>query len=80
MINVHVKLYGSLPGRVPGYDPEKGLTLELARGARVCDLAARLGIAAEDEMVVAMAGRVARPDDPIENGATLRIFPVAHGG
>ena len=80
MINVHVKLYGSLPERVPGYVPEKGLTLELARGARVCDLAAQLGIAAEEEVVVAMAGRVARPDDPIENGATLRIFPVAHGG
>ncbi|MBI5062816.1 MAG: MoaD/ThiS family protein [Desulfatitalea sp.] len=80
MLTITIKLYGSLPWRVPGYDPEKGLTLELAQGALVTDLATQLGIAAEEEMVIAMAGRVARPDDPIEDGATLRIFPVAHGG
>jgi molybdopterin converting factor small subunit len=80
MLNVTVKLYGSLPWRVPGYDPEKGLTLELARGACIDDLTTRLGIAAEEDVVVATAGRVARPDDPLEDGATLRIFPVAHGG
>jgi sulfur carrier protein ThiS len=80
MITVHTKLYGSLPGRFPGYDPEKGLTLELAQGARVSDLAAQLGISAEEEVVIAMAGRVARPEDAIEDGTALRIFPVAHGG
>ncbi len=80
MLTVHIKLYGSLPGRVPGYDPEKGVTLELDPGARISDLAARLGIGADEEAVIAMAGRVARRDDPVENGASLRIFPVAHGG
>ena len=80
MLTIHAKLYGSLPGRFPGYDPEKGLTLELAQGARIRNLVAHLGIAAEEEVVIAMAGRVARPEDPVEDGATLRIFPVAHGG
>ncbi len=80
MLTVTIKLYGSLPGRVPGYDPEKGLTLKLAQGACVNDLAMQLGIAAEDEVVIAMAGRVARPEESVEDGATLRIFPMAHGG
>jgi hypothetical protein len=80
MITVTVKLYGTLPWRVQAYDPEKGITLELAQGARVRDLSAKLAMAADEEMVVAMAGRVARPDDPIEDKALIRIFPVAHGG
>jgi sulfur carrier protein ThiS len=80
MPTVYAKLYGSLPERFPGYDPEKGLTLELAQGARISDLTAQLGITAEEEMVIAMAGRVARLEDPLEDGATLRILPVAHGG
>lgn len=80
MITVTVKLYGTLPWQVQDYDPEKGVTLELAQGACVSDLTAALSMSAEEGVVVAMAGRVARPEDPIEDMALIRIFPVAHGG
>lgn len=80
MINVAVKLYGTLAWRIQGYDPEKGLHLEFAAGASVADLTQRLNIAPEDTGVVAMDGRVAEPGDALYDGARIRIFQVAHGG
>ncbi|RJQ86504.1 MAG: hypothetical protein C4519_01955 [Desulfobacteraceae bacterium] len=80
MISVNVKLYGTLPWRFQGYDPEKGLTVQLGQGARVLDLTEKLNIAPADTGVVAIDGRVAKPEERIRAGATIRIFQVAHGG
>ena len=80
MITVHVKLYGTLPGRFEGYDPAKGLTVRLSRGGRVSDLTEKLNISPVDTGVVAIDGRVAKPSDVITDGAQVRIFQVAHGG
>ena len=80
MINVAVKLYGTLSWRIQGYDPEKGLRLEFATGASVSDLTERLNLAPEDTGVVALDGRVCEPQEPLYNGAQIRIFQVAHGG
>lgn len=79
-IRVAVKLYGTLSWRVQGYDSANGLTLELARGARVIDLTEKLNITPEDTGVVAIDGRVARPDDALSDGASVRIFQKAYGG
>lgn len=80
MITVHVRLYGTLPWRFANYDPEKGLTVQLDRHARVIDLTDKLGLAPADTGVVAMQGRVAKPDDALPDGAQVRIFQVSHGG
>ena len=80
MINVTVKLYGTLSWRIQGYDPEKGLDLEFAPGACVEDLTERLNLTPEDTGVVAMDGRVTEPGDALYDGARIRIFQVAHGG
>lgn len=80
MITVNVKLYGTLPWRFQTYDSDKGLTVELPRGARVIDLSKQLNIAPADTGVVAIDGRVARPEDVLPDGASIRIFQVTHGG
>jgi sulfur carrier protein ThiS len=80
MITVHVKLYGTLPERFEGYDPERGLTVQLSPGERVGDLTARLNISPEETGVVALDGRVAKPADIVPDGARIRIFQVSHGG
>lgn len=79
-MKVAVKLYGTLAWRIQGYDAEKGLELEFVEGACVADLTERLAIAPEDTGVVAMDGRVTEPGDPLYDGASVRIFQVAHGG
>jgi sulfur carrier protein ThiS len=80
MITVSVKLYGTLPERLQGYDPEKGLVLEFAQGACVADLTQRLSLSPEDTGVVALDGRVADPEASLYNGASIRIFQAAYGG
>ena len=80
MIKVAVKLYGTLAWRFQEYDPEKGMLLEFDQDARVSDLTQWLNLTPEDTGVVALDGRVAAPDDPLYNGALIRIFQVAHGG
>ena len=80
MITVHVRLYGTLPWRLEGYDPDKGLSVQLSRGGRVSDLTKKLNISPVDTGVVAIDGRVAKPSDVISDGALVRIFQVAHGG
>lgn len=80
MIKVTVKLYGTLPWRFQGYDPEKGIRLEFAQGARVTELTSRLNLTPQDTGVVALDGRVATPQDALYDGAQIRIFQMAHGG
>lgn len=80
MIEINVKLYGTLAERLRDYDPENGMTLRLEPGARIADLFAKLSIAPADTGVVAVDGRVARPGDELRDGARVRIFQVTHGG
>lgn len=81
MITVNVKLYATIAQRIQGYDPQKGLEVKLPPDATVEDLTRHLNIRPQDTGVVAIAGRVARPEDPLEDGADdIRIFPLAHGG
>ncbi|MBR9980409.1 MAG: hypothetical protein KFF50_05235 [Desulfatitalea sp.] len=80
MITVTVKLYGTLPQRMPAYDPQRGLVVTLGPGATVADLTRQLNLTAEDTGVVALDGRVAQPEDRLPNDAHIRIFQVALGG
>jgi len=79
-IQIVVKLYGTLPRRFQEYDPEKGMLLEFAQGARVADLRSRLNLTAQDSGVVALDGRVAATGDLLYDGAQVRIFQMAYGG
>ena len=79
-MNVQVKLFGLLPRRFPGYDAEKGLEVDLPRGARVKDLLYQLGISKEEGGIVAMNGLVQKAEAELRDGSVLHVFHPIVGG
>ncbi len=79
-MNVRVKLFGLLPRRFPGYDPEKGLEVDLPPGARVKDLLTRLGISKEEGGIVAINDQVQKAEAEVGEGAVLHVFHPIVGG
>ncbi|OGP84251.1 MAG: hypothetical protein A2Z08_11245 [Deltaproteobacteria bacterium RBG_16_54_11] len=79
-MNVKVKLFGLLPRRFPGYNPEQGMEVLLPQGARVKDLLARLDISKEEGGIVAMNGLVQKADAELRDGSVVHVFhPIAGG-
>jgi len=79
-MNVRVKLFGLLPRRFPGYDPEKGLEVDVPPGTRVQDLLARLGISKEEGGIVSINGHVQKAEAEVVDGTVLHVFHPIVGG
>jgi len=79
-MKIHVHLFGTLPQRFPGYAPGKGLDMEFPEGALVKDLLLRLGIADSDGGIVTCRGRVMGHDAELEDGASVQVLQLVHGG
>jgi len=80
MMKVAVKLFGTLGQAVPGYDPEKGLEVEIREGARVKDLLGRLKISGVKGGVVAAGGKVLHPEDSLKDGMSVHLLQAVYGG
>jgi sulfur carrier protein ThiS len=79
-MKVKVKLFGTLSLKYPGYDPEKGLEVNVPDGARVRDLLAHLGILKAKGGVAAVEGVILHPDDPLKDGASVHLLQSVYGG
>lgn len=80
-MKILVRLYGTLSRKYPGYDPEKGLDLELPEGSRVGDLLARLRLGGEgNRAVVAVDGLIRNSQDEISEGAVVNVLEAVYGG
>jgi sulfur carrier protein ThiS len=79
-MKVWVKLFGTLPQRYPGYDPEDGLEIEIPDGAKVKDLLADLEISSSDGGVAAIDNVVVNVEEKLKEGVCVRIFQGAFGG
>jgi sulfur carrier protein ThiS len=79
-MNVRVRLFGLLPRRFPGYDPEKGMEVDLPPGATVKDLLAQLNIAKEEGGIVAVDGLVQKAEAELRDGSVLHVFHPIVGG
>lgn len=79
-MKVRVELFGPFRQRVEGYDPERGLVLEVPEKAEVRDLLSLLGVPAARGGMVVSECRVLRPDAPLKEGMVLSVFPVISGG
>jgi sulfur carrier protein ThiS len=79
-VNVRVKLFGLLPRRFPGYNPERGMEVELPPGARVGDLLARLNISKEEGGIVAVDGLVQKAEAELRDGSQISVFHPIVGG
>ncbi len=79
-MKVRVKLYGTLRRCVPDYRHEDGIEVEIPDGARVKDLLAHLEIPESRKGIVAMEGRIMRPDDKLVDGASVNVLQPVFGG
>jgi hypothetical protein len=79
-MRIVVKLFGTLPGRVPEYNPENGLILDVPDGSTVRDVTAGLGLSQDDWGVATCGGRIIDGDRKLFSGAVLHVLEPAHGG
>ena len=79
-MKVKIKLYGTLRQSFPDYRHEDGIEVEIPDGARVKDLLAHLEISESRGGIVAMEGRIMKPDDKLSDGASVNILQPVFGG
>lgn len=80
MATVSVKFFGTLGQGVPGYDPEKGLDVEIGEGAKVIDLLVRLNLFEVRGGVVTAGGKVLLPEEPLKDGMSVQVLQTVDGG
>jgi sulfur carrier protein ThiS len=79
-MKIKVKLFGTLGLRVPHYDAEQGLAVEITRGTRVSDLLVRLNLSDHQGGFVVQEGRFLSSDEELTDGAVVQIFQAMYGG
>ena len=79
-MQVRVKLYGTLGKWVPGYDHQQGLALEVAEGASVADLMARIGVPWKKIGMVSLDGRLANKEAVLQPDMLVKVFHPIFGG
>ena len=79
-MKMRVKLYGTLSQRFPDYRHSQGIEVEIPEGATVKDLLALLEISKSQRAVVAVEGRILKPDDQMERDVPVHIVQTIHGG
>jgi sulfur carrier protein ThiS len=79
-MKITVKLFGDLKRSFPEYNPDQGLELEIAAGAKVADLLTQLGIMKFPTATVIMNGRVLSLEEELSGGSLINIFHVMYGG
>jgi sulfur carrier protein ThiS len=65
---------------VSGYDPEKGLELELDAEKTAGQIIDELGIPRNETAVIMVNRKAAQLDHALKDGDLLGLFPVALGG
>lgn len=73
-LNASLRLY------VPGYDPYKGVTLEMAPGTPVFSLISQLGLPPEEVTLIMINGRRQQPDFLLQGDERVGLFPPIGGG
>ena len=79
-MKVRVKLFGTLGLDFPGYDPLKGMDVDIPDDARVKDLLAHLDIPPTKGCFVTMNNCIAKEGDKLVNNAMIIILQALAGG
>ena len=79
-MKIRVKLFGTLGRDFPDYQPATGFEIEIQENAKVGDLLAHLKIVESDRPVVAINGRIMKPDDILQSGTAVQVFQSVFGG
>ena len=73
-LNASLRLYE------PGYDPYKGIILEVASGTPVSSLISLLGLPPEEVTLIMINGRRQQPDFLLRGDERVGLFPPIGGG
>ena len=79
-MKIRVRLFGTLGRDFPDYDPATGFEIEIAENGKIEDLFAHLKIGKSHGAVVAVNGRIMKPDDILQGGAAVHVFQSVFGG
>ncbi len=77
---LQVFLNATLRQYVPGYDPYRGLSLEVAHGTSVAEIIADLGLPPGEVTLIMVDGRCREADFPLQGQERLALFPPIGGG
>jgi molybdopterin synthase sulfur carrier subunit len=79
-MKVEVKLFANFQEYLPPGSEKYSCTLELAERTTIAQVLARLKIPESLPMVPLVNGIYRKPEDPLEPGDVLSIFPPVAGG
>lgn len=79
-MKVKIQLFGALGLKLPELALPEGVEIELQEGATAGDLLDHLKIPEEWGPAVSVESRLLKNEDPIMDGAEIRIFQAVHGG
>ncbi len=77
---LQIFLNATLRQYVPGYDPFKGLTLEITSGTTAAEVIARLNLPAKEVTLIMVNGRSQPPDFVLRGNERIGLFPPIGGG
>lgn len=77
---VNIFLSTTLRDCVPGYNPAKGLFVDVEAAVSVAELAAQLGLPLQEIKIVMINGRHAGVDGMVSDGDRVGLFPAVGGG
>jgi sulfur carrier protein ThiS len=79
-MKIRVQLFGVLGKKLPEYDSPEGVEIELPDKSLAGDLLKYLDIPDSWGVAVSMNSRILKYDDPIRDGAEVRLLQTVHGG
>jgi molybdopterin synthase sulfur carrier subunit len=79
-MKVEVKLFANFREYLPPGSEKYSCTLELEEGTTIAQVLARLKIPESQPMVPLVNGIYRQPEDPLQPGDVLSIFPPVAGG
>ncbi len=73
-MKITLEVFGSLSQHLPGYDPERGLEVEIPADTRLTGLFFHLNLPVSESNMVTVDGRLAEEDEPMTHGASVLVL------
>jgi sulfur-carrier protein len=77
---LHIRLFATLRGFIPDYDPYQGLILEVSPGTTPAQIMRQLGLPPEDVTLILVDGVQQQPEYQLQGNERLAFFPPIGGG
>jgi len=79
-MKVKIQLFGVLSKKLPEFASPEGVEIELPDGSSAANLLSYLKVSEDWGVAVAMDSRLLKYDDPMRDGAEIRLLQTVHGG